>query len=300
MSKLWLSLALTLALPLSTSCVTTVAIRSMEPGAVPIGSTKHLVLLGGEGRRSAREFVGQALVQQCRSRGYFSVEDRSEAGLSVRVAGRQASIEGGKLALEPEQAGLRIDVLEWNAARDEQDVTRTDPMGKQFVERVPVMRGNALLAITLFDPAGRAFLAETEYEGCATTDPSAPREESIEAAAHQALTSFLNDITPFAVVTRVRLDDEDSGQEAMLKAASDGATAQAAHDLELYVQQNPNIPSAAYNLAVLKEAMGDFSAALALYDRAIGLGGKDFYSRARAGCARRLSATESLSTQTAR
>src|SRR5215510_1466396 len=125
MSKLWQSLAL--VLPLSTGCVTTVAIRSMEPGAVPVGSTKHLVLLGGEGRRSAREFVGETLVQQCRARGYFSVEDKSESGLSVRVAGRQASVEGGKFALEPEQAGVRIDVLEWNAARDEEDITRTDP-----------------------------------------------------------------------------------------------------------------------------------------------------------------------------
>src|SRR5262245_5573441 len=110
-----LSLALMLAIPASTGCVTTMAIRSMEPGAVPIGSTKHLVLLGGEGRRSAREFVGQALVQQCRARGYFTLEDRSEEGLSVRVAGRQATVEGKKFALEAEQAGLRIDVLEWNA-----------------------------------------------------------------------------------------------------------------------------------------------------------------------------------------
>lgn len=298
MSKLWQFLALSLAIPLSTGCVTTMSIRSMEPGTVPIGATKHLVLLGGEGRRSAREFVGQTLVQQCRARGYFTVADRSEEGLNVRVAGRQASIEGGKLALEHEQAGLRIDVLEWNAARDEQEVTRTDPAGRQFVELVPVLRGNALLAITLFDPAGRAFLAETEYEGCATTDPSAPREESIEAAAAQAIASFLNDVTPFAVVTRVRLDDEDPGQETILKTASDGATAQAAHDLELYLQQSPNNASAAYNLAVLKEAMGDFRSAMELYDRAIALGGQDYYSRARAGCARRLSAAESLSAET--
>ena len=297
MSKLWQSLALSLALPLSTGCVTTVAIRSMEPGAVPIGATKHLVLLGGEGRRSAREFVGESLVQQCRARGYFTVEDRSEEGLTVKVAGRQASIEGGKFTLDSEQAGLRIDVLEWNAARDEEEVTRTDPTGRQWVERVPVMRGNALLAVTLFDASGRAYLAETEYEGFATTDPSAPREESIEAAAHNALGSFLNDVTPCSIVTRVRLDDEDPGQESILKTASNGATAQAAHDLELYFQQNQNIPSAAYNLAVLKEAMGDFQGALELYDRAIALGGKDYYSNARAGCARRVSAAEELSRQ---
>ena len=294
MSKTLPCLALTLALSLSAGCATTLSIRSMQPGAVPIGSTKHLVLLGGEGRRSAREFVGETLVQQCRSRGYFTVEDKSEAGLSVRVAGRQASIDGGSLKLQPEQAGLRIDVLEWNAARDEEDVTRTDPLGKQYVERVPVMRGNALLAITLFDPSGRAFLAETEYEGVASTDPSAPREESIEAAARQAIASFLNDVTPMQVTTRVRLDDEDPGQERFLEAAANGATAPAAHDLELDLQQNPNIASAAYNLAVLKEAMGDFRGALELYDRSLSLGGKDYYARARAGCAQRVSAAEEL------
>jgi len=296
MSKLCQTLALTFALSLSSACTTTLAIRSMQPGAVPIGSTKHLVLLGGEGRRSAREFVGQALVSQCREHGYLSVEDRSEDGLSVRIAGRQATIEGGSFALGAEQAGLRIDVLEWNAARDEAQVTLTDPLGNQHVETVPVMRGNALLAVTLFDAQGHTFLAEAEYEGCADTDVNAPREESIEAAARQALGSFLNDITPFSVVTRVRLDDEDPGQEPFLKTAADGATAQAAHDLELYFQECPNNASAAYNLAVLKEAMGDFHAALELYDRALSLGGKDYYASARAGCARRLSATESLSS----
>jgi tetratricopeptide repeat protein len=300
MSKPWQSLALTLALSLTPACTTTLAIRSMQPGAVPIGATKHLVLIDGEGRRSAREFVGQTLLKQCRTGGFFSVEDRSEEGLKVNVAGRQASIEGGALTLAPGQAGLRIDVLEWNAARDEEEVTHTDPLGKPYVQVVPVMRGNALLAITLFDASGRAFLAEAEYEGWASTEPNAPREESIEAAAQQAITSFLYDVTPLSIVTRVRLDDEDSGQEAILQTASSGATAQAAHDLELYFQQSPNNASAAYNLAVLKEAMGEFQAALELYDRALALGGKDYYSRARAGCARRLAAAEELRAEASR
>lgn len=300
MSKPWHSIALTLALTLSTGCATTMSIRSMQPGAVPIGSAKHLVLLGGEGRRSAREFVGQALVQQCRAQGYFSFEDRSEEGLSVRIAGRQASVEGGSFTLAPEQAGLRIDVLEWNADSGEQEITCTDANGQQYLKRVPVMNGHVLLAVTLFEPAGRAFLAETEYEGWASTPTSAPREESIECAARQAIATFLNDVTPMQVVTRVRLDDEDSGQDAFLETASRGGTAQAAHDLEAYFQQNPNNASAAYNLAVLREAMGDFRSALEWYDRALALGGQDFYAQARAGCAHRLSAAEALRAESAR
>lgn len=300
MSKPCQALFLTLASSLSLGCATTMSIRSMQPGVVPIGPTHHLVLLAGEGRRSAREFIGQELVRQCRARGFFSVEDRSEDGLSVRIAGRQASVEGGKLTLEPEQAGLRIDVLEWNAERGEEEITRTDPIGQQYLERVPVLRGNALLAVTLFDASGRTFLAETEYEGWASLDPSAPREECIEAAARNALAGLLDEITPVQVVTRVRLDDEDPGQESILATASAGAVAQAAHDLEAYFQHNPHNASAAYNLAVLREALGDFRAALEMYDRALSLGGKDYYARARAGCAMRLSAAEALSTQAQR
>lgn len=295
MLKPWPLLVLSLVPSLSTGCATTVAIRSMQPGAVSVGPARQLVLIGGEGRRSAREFVGQALARQCRAQGYFTLEDRSADGFSVRVAGQRASVEGGDLALGPEQAGLWIDVLEWNAQRDEEEVTRTDPAGKTHVEHVPVMRGNALLAVTLFDSSGRAFLAETEYEGWASTAPDAAREEAIESAASNALASLIREITPRQVVSHVRLDDEDAGQETILATASAGATAQAASDLEAYLDHNPNSASAAYNLAVLREAMGDFHAALQLYDRALALGGKDYYSRARAGCAQRLAAAESLS-----
>ena len=290
------SLALTLVCSLSTACATTVAIRSTQPGPVPVGAAKRLVLLDGEGRRSAREFIGEELVRQSRARGYFTVEDKSEDGLSVKVAGRQATIEGGAFTLGPDQVGLRIDVMEWKAERDEQEVTRVDVSGKSHCERIPVLRGDALLAVTLVNPAGRAVLAETEYEGTANVDPATPRDDCIEAAARNAIASLLNDITPLQVVIRVRLDDEDAGQENILKTVEAGAIAQAAQDLEAYFHQNPNIASAAYNLAVLKEVMGDSQAALELYDKALSLGGKDFYSQARAGCARRLSDAEALST----
>ena len=299
MSKTRRSLALTLALALAPACTTTLAIRSMQPGTVPIGAAKHLVYVGGEGRRSAREFVGQELVQQCRSQGWFSFEDQSERGLSVRIAGRNATVEGGSLALESDHAGLRVDVLEWNATSETEEQICTDVNGKQYVERHQVTKGQALLAVTLFDPSGRALLAEAEYDGCATLPSDAPREQAIESAARNAIAGFLRDVTPVQVTTRVRLDDEDDGQAAFLETAANGGTAQAAQDLEAYFQRNPSSASAAYNLGVLKEALGDFRTALEWYDRALSLGGEDYYSKARAGCARRLDAAEALSAQNA-
>jgi len=300
MSKSRLLAALALLLPLTAGCATTVAIRSMQPGAVSVGPTDHLVLLDGQGRRSAREFVAHELAQQCRARGYFSVQDRSEEGHEVQIRGRQASVADGEFTLDPHHAGVRIDVLEWNAQRDEEQVSHKNPDGTTRTETVPVLRGNVLLAVTLFDARGHAYLSEAEYEGWSTAAPDAQREETIETAARSAVVSLLNDITPIQVVTRVRLDDEDEGQKSILEAASSGAVAQAAADLERYLEQDPMNASAAYNLAVLREAMGDFSSALELYDRALSSGGKDYYARARAGCAYRMQSAEDLSGGNAR
>jgi hypothetical protein len=289
-----LALTLPLALSFATSCSATMSIRSMEPAAVHVGSTNHLVILDGEGRRSAREYVNMEVMRQCRSRGYFSVEDRSEEGFEVRVGGRNATVEGGQFTLDGNQAGLRVDVLEWNAYRDEHEVSTKGKNGEVVTQRTPVTRGQVLLAITFFGVTGSTFLAETEYEGWASIPVDRPREEAIECAAQQAIAAFLNDVTPVQVVARVRLDDEDPGQEAILETARAGNVAMAARDMRAYLEQNPLNASAAYNLAVFLEATGEFPEAMAMYDSALSLGTKDFYVSARAGCARRLAASEEL------
>ena len=56
----------------------------------------------------------------------------------------------------------------------------------------------------------------------------------------------------------------------------------------------PRNASAAYNLAVLTEATGDYATALEYYDRALSLGYKEYYATARAACARRLAAAQDL------
>lgn len=187
---------LPLALTISAGCTTTMSIRSMEPAAVHVGSTNHLVIVDGEGRRSAREYVNMEMMRQCRTRGYFSVEDRSEEGLEVRVGGRTATVEGGEFALEGNQAGLRVDILEWNAYRDQEEVSQRGEDGVVVTREVPVTRGHVLLAITFFDMTGSALLAETEYEGWAATAVDRPRDEAIECAAQHAIGAFLNDVTP--------------------------------------------------------------------------------------------------------
>lgn len=293
------ALALSLAALLPACASPRMSIRSMEPGRVSVGAATQLVILDGVGRRSAREIVNQELINQARWHGYFSVLDRSEDGLSVRLAGRRAIVEGAENPLEEvigeEQLGVRVDVIEWQAFRDSHQVRSKGEDGTVYVEDVPVYRGVVLLAVTLFDSEGRAMLAETEYEGdYATYDLDMPRADLMDQAARQAVQYFLGDVTPREVVSSVRLDDEDPEQETILKTARAGNVRQAATDMRSYLGRHSHSASAAYNLAVFLEAIGDFQQALDMYDRALSNGAKGYYSDARAQCARRLAAVEAL------
>lgn len=284
-------LALALILP---ACSTTVPIRSTRPGPVAVGGAKHLVILDGSGRRSARETLFLELARQSRSGGWFTVDDLSEDGHHVRVMGRKVKVRP-RYPLEEEAAGLRIDVHEWQAIRNTHTVEREDERGDVEQETVHSLQGSVVIGVTFFDTWGNALLAERDYEGSSSGSAGeVTKDEVIERAAAQAVTRFLADVTPRSVVDEVRLDRDDAGQEAILELVRHGDTALAARRMESYAEQDPDNPAAAYNLAVLLDAMGERHEALAWYDRALELRSKGYYASARAACARRIADDEAL------
>ncbi|HLU39434.1 MAG TPA: tetratricopeptide repeat protein [Planctomycetota bacterium] len=290
-------LVLVLGAGLGTACTTTIPIHTTQPGPVSVAGAKDLVLVKGEGRRSARESIAQELASQARAGGWFSVEDRSEDPVFARVAGGKVVVEDqvGAFA-DPGKTGVKVDILEWNAERSTERIEERDKHGRPMVREVPVHVGSVLLAVTVFDARGRAFVAEREYRGeFRSTDLDTTREQVVEQAGAEAVRAFLRDITPVRVVSHVRLDDDDPQQESIIATAKAGNVAQAAKDAQAYAEANPENPAAAYNLAVFLDAMGRHQEALTWYDRALRTGNKDFYVSARAECARRLAAQETLS-----
>jgi hypothetical protein len=286
-----LLLGLGLLLP---ACTTTVPIHSTRPGPVAVGAARHLVILDGSGRRSARETVFLELARQARSDSWFTVDDLSEDGHHVRVAGGSVKVRP-RFPLEEESAGLRIDVHEWAADRTSHTLEVENEEGDLEKSTVRGHEGRVVLGVTLFDAWGHALLSEREYEGLATADSDeAGREEVIERAAAEAVSRFLADVTPHSVTQQVRLDDDDAGQQPILQTARDGHLELAARRMETYVEDHPEEPSAAYNLAVLLDALGDRHEALAWYDRAIELRYRDHYATARAACARRIADAAAL------
>ena len=271
-----------------------VAIRGVEPGAVELGTIRHLVILDGEGRPSARAFVFQELVHQARTAGYFRAQDRSAEGHTVQVVGQRADLDRGLRRMPKGQAGMRIDIVEWSTQRELRPVTTEGADGVKVTEHVPVRHGKVVLSVTVFDSTGRAHLAERDFEGRSEVKKSATRKAALADAARDAVARVLEEISPRVVTQRVRLDADDPEQEPIVKLASAGSVAKAADDLTRYFQQNPSSPSAAYNLAVLLDAQGRYEQALPLYERALRLGGQSYYHEAREGCTRRLAARRAL------
>jgi len=295
--KLRICLVAACALVATMGCATQsrLTIEAVEPSLSELGSIRHLVLIEGSGRRSAQAAVRRQIVRQARAAGYFTVQDRSGEGHTVQVVGRRADLDGGRRKMPPGQAGLRVAILEWRSHREAQAVVRKDDDGKTFSEVVPFRHGSVVLEISLFDDTGRAHLAQREYEGFASGEVSKlSRAIVLDRAAREAVAEFLDSITPKRVIRTVALDDEDPEQAPLLEAARGGAIARATSEATAYVQSHPQNASAAYNLAVLLDALGDHAEALSMYDRAIALGGKEFYGEGRAGCARRLAAQRAL------
>lgn len=281
-------------------CKTMVTIRGVQPAPVGLGATKQIMVFHSEGRRSARETLIAKLIAKARSGGYFQVTDRGEEGATVKIAGMTATVEGGKGGLEAGQVGARIDVLEWEAAKDTIDKQYRETVGtgkgKKTVTKtksVKVVNGSVLLGVTLFGVSGKAYFAEKEFKGTSQLEGS-DSDAAIDAAADNVVGEILAQITPMPYQQQVELDTDDAGQETIIDIAKKGAIQEAVDKMKAYVEANPSNAAAAYNLAVFVEATGDYTTALAYYEKALSLGNKPLYSDARAACAKRVADQDAL------
>jgi len=267
-----------------------------------IGAGKHVVIVGVEGRPSAREEIVVTVGEQIRAGGYFTVEDQSEMGADVRVTGRAVQVSGGP-ALTDEQIGLWFKVHEWDAelqaVREEQQyqekvganyVTRT-----RFVDR-NVMSGNAVIEFAAWGKGGRTITAGREYAGNVMLDDRYAKDDARVAAGKEAVKKFLADLTPRKVTRYVMVDKSDAEQGPMVQKMARGQVESASSELHAYAERHPDNAAAAYNLAVCADAMGDYANALQWYERAISLSGGAiaWYATARDECKRRLDAASAL------
>lgn len=270
-------------------CTPALRITTYAPAKYNLGRANQLSVVQMEGRRSAKEFVLSELQRQGRATNRFQVKDRSEEGITVKVAGRTVQVSGGTgQAQTAEEVGIRLDVLEWGASKESSTVKDSKGVEKTVTKYV----GKVVLSATVFNAGGKAILAETEYIGRMESPDGEDKAAQLSAGA--AVTQLLQEITPVPVSRSVTLDDSDEGQKAIIETAKNGNLGQAITDAKGYCEKNPTSGAAYYNLAVFLDASGSYEEALAAYDKAISLGNKPLYTSARGECAGRLAAAQAL------
>ena len=280
-----------LALALATACVPTIRVNVLQPAPVNLGASKQLSIFETSGRRSAREEVVNELTRQVRADGYFTLTDRSEEGISVKVAGQTATATGAKTPQKPDEIAIKIDVLNWDA--EHQDLPeQKDSKGNITQQAKRVYTGKVLLGVTAFNASGKTYLAETEFQGEPIQQDA--EEQAIRAAMAMAVRKVVGSITPRYVQRYIRLDGDDEGQKPIVEVAKGGNLDQAGKEFSDYLQKNPQNPAALYNLAVIYDAQGRYQEALDLYTRAISLSTKDFYVQMKTECTQRQAAAEAL------
>lgn len=287
------SLLVPLAIALVTGCIPMIRVDVMQPARYNLGASKQLSVVETTGRRSAREVVVAQLMQRARGDGHFTATDRSEEGISVKVAGQTVTATGGKgTPQRPDEIGLRIDVLEWSANSETKPEVR-DSKGKVTQKERKVWMGKVLLGVTAFNASGKAYLAETEFDG----EPveAETEEEAIKAASMVAVNKMMSAITPRRVQKQIRMDGDDEKLKPIIEVAKAGNLDRAGTELKGVLEKEPNNPSALYNMAVILDAQGKYEEALDHYTKAISNSTKEYYVDMKAECAERLANQQALS-----
>ncbi|MGZ3459871.1 MAG: tetratricopeptide repeat protein, partial [Archangium sp.] len=259
-----------LAATLAVGCAPTLKVNVLQPARVNLGAAKRLTVVQTEGRKGARDFLIDELIRQTRGGGYFQVADRSNEGIVVKVAGRGVQIinAGTGPAQGQDEIGVRIDVNDWDAEKKTQTVKGTDSKGNPTEHEEKFYEAKTVASVTAFSAAGKAMLAEQEYE---TVGRGEDKDQALTNAGRELVRRLLVDITPKYVTKYIRMDDDDKAQKPIIEVADKGNVPQAITEMQAYVQSNPQNPSALYNLAVLLDASGKYQEALDLYTKAISL-----------------------------
>src|SRR5438132_8788381 len=88
-------------------CAPRLYVNVLQPAAVNFGAAKKLTIYESQGRKSARDELLQELTSQARASGYFTVTDKSEQGLTVKLSGNSATLSG---PLPADEVAMRVDV----------------------------------------------------------------------------------------------------------------------------------------------------------------------------------------------
>jgi hypothetical protein len=222
---------LALATTLAVGCAPSLKVNVLQPSRVNLGAAKRLTVVQTEGRKGARDFLLDEVTRQARAGGHFQVTDRSDEGIIVKVAGRSVQVvnAGNGPAQGPDEIGVRIDVNDWDAEKKTEVVKGTDSKGNPTEREEKFYEAKVVVSVTAFNAAGKAMLAEEEYE---TTGRGEDKDQSLGNAGRALVSRILSDITPTYVTKYIRMDDEDKALKPIIEVAEKGNVPRAITEME--------------------------------------------------------------------
>lgn len=275
-------------------CTTYVRVRTVVPAPFNFGLAKELVLIQATGRQRFRERVLEELASQSSSSGWWNYQDKRDQGIQLQLGREKAFLRPEGRSPRHDQVYIRLDFHKLKAkTRTKMVLVKDGDIEKKVPERRVI--GKVVFSVTSIDGKGRMLFKEREFLGAAViTGPDSKHREAKLAAIAQGIKHFLKEITPSFRFENVRIDDSKEDLKFVVKYIKEGDFPTALKRLRVWRKRAPSRADVHYNLAVVIEAMGNYTDALKSYDNAIKHGGKPYYSFYRDRCARRLEARKEL------
>jgi tetratricopeptide (TPR) repeat protein len=250
-------------------CAPVVAVQRPVPAEIDLGpKVRTLALVTVEGTPEAAAQVARTLQARAMRQDYFRLVLWSE-GMAADGAGRTGY--------------LSIEIAEWT-----QEEVQTGG-GTEQRARVRLLTRTGR---TPEGPWGEPYESGGSLNGVVgTSEPRRP--QLLGGACLRAVDDLLSALAPRPQVEEVTLDTTDARLRAGAALASRGALDEARAALETVHEEHPDLPGAAYDLGVVREALGDWEGAEVLYAEAVRLRDEKLYRDALDSVRKRLRSAQS-------
>ena len=232
-------------------------VMGWKPGPVSTQGAHQIFLIDGEGLEKDRQIVYQTLNKQLLANRYFSLSDVTQSGVYLDFHENGVWVRNQNVLLARTEMYLQIDIVDWRVKTE-----AVDPV----VNQGPSYVGIVGITVTLVDRDGQIVLDEKPYVAQALAQSTAEVEKVRAKAAVLAVAQFVADISPIQEKREIEWDNSDKSQKAVLDMAENGNLKEAGAELRKRWQQAPKSVPTIYNLAVVRDLMGDPQEALFLLE----------------------------------
>jgi hypothetical protein len=226
-------------------------------GPVSTNGAHRFFLIDGEGLEKDRQIVYQTLNKQLLENNYFSLSDVTQSGVYLDFHKDGVWVRNKKDVLGRTDMYLQIDIVDWRVKTEP-----VDPVLKQG----PSYVGMVGITVTLVNRDGEIVLDEKPYVAQALAQSTAEVENVRAKAAVLAVAQFVADISPIQEKREVEWDNSDKTQKKIIKKAEAGHLKEAGAELRKRWQRDTAHVATIYNLAVVRDLLGDPQEALFLLE----------------------------------